>query len=264
MSKYATPQKVIIKEFRIWEKSPTKPLVILLGWLGATTKALQKFHPFYTKRNCDILTIRPQPSHFLWPPKASSFSLELLKYLEEHHLNRPLIIHGFSIGCYMFAMLLVELSKKPEYAHLLQQVQGQVYDSVVVGGLKQMAVGVSNSIHRNGAVRATITTSLMTYFSLTSKVTVENYDKGIEAFKNSPVRAPYLFFYCLTDPMCDPDSLDSVMTSLKGHGYDVNYKCWPKSIHAQHLKNYPEEYEEILENFLDKIGMGVDKTISKL
>lgn len=68
-------------------------------------------------------------------------------------MSRPLLVHAFSIGGYTFAQLLVHVSHdQQKYQEIVNRIKGQVYDSLVIGSLEQMATGkfvqASNSDRR--------------------------------------------------------------------------------------------------------------------
>lgn len=80
---------------------------------------------------------------FLWPRWGLDRSKRLLELLQsERFASRPLLVHAFSIGGYTFAQLLVHVSQDlQKYQELTQRIKGQVFDSLVVGTLENMATG---------------------------------------------------------------------------------------------------------------------------
>lgn len=80
---------------------------------------------------------------FLWPRWGLEHGKKLLELLEsERFVSRPLLIHAFSIGGYTFAQLLIHVSQDTQkYQLLTKRIKGQVYDSLVVGSVENMAIG---------------------------------------------------------------------------------------------------------------------------
>lgn len=81
---------------------------------------------------------------FLWPRWGLEHGKKLLELLEsERFVSRPLLVHAFSIGGYTFAQLLMHVTQDPhKYQSLTKRIKGQVYDSLVVGSLENMAIGM--------------------------------------------------------------------------------------------------------------------------
>lgn len=79
---------------------------------------------------------------------------------------------------------------------------------------------------------------------------MDYYNIGIDAFRNSPVTAPALFFFCENDVMSDPRAVEELIDHLHKGGMEVTAKKWEDSIHAGHLKRHPQEYLSTLDNFL--------------
>lgn len=79
---------------------------------------------------------------------------------------------------------------------------------------------------------------------------MDYFNIGINAFWNSPVRAPTLFFFCENDVMSDPRAMEELIDSWRKDGKEVAAKKWEDSTHAGHLKRHPQEYLSTLDNFL--------------
>lgn len=121
-----------------------KPLLLMLPWLGSRPQAQAKYCDIYFRKGFDVLMVESNVSHFLWPRWGLEYGAQLLQLLEsERFSKRPLVVHAFSIGGYTFAQLLVHVSKDTQrYRGLMDRVRGQIYDSLVVGSIERMAIGV--------------------------------------------------------------------------------------------------------------------------
>ncbi len=91
------------------------------------------------------------------------------------------------------------------------------------------------------------------YFSTFKRQTVDYYDTGADAFLNSPVTAPALFFFCENDVMSDPRAMEEVIDYLRKRGIDVTAKKWEDSTHAGHLKRHPQEYVTTINMFFQSL-----------
>lgn len=235
--------------------SQPKPLLLLLPWLGSKPHALAKYCEIYLRTGFDVLAVETEVERFLWPRWGLEYGGQLLELLEsERFAQRPLLVHAFSIGGYTFAQILIHVAKDPlKYQGLTSRIKGQIYDSLVVGSLERMAIGVSRNLFpRWGPV---VKRASLLYFYMFKRQTVDYFNMGIDAFKKTPVPAPALFFFCNNDALCDPEALEEMLEQWDKLGISVTSKKWVESIHAGHLRAHPQEYMSILKNFLNSLNM---------
>ncbi|XP_013379494.1 uncharacterized protein LOC106150985 [Lingula anatina] len=236
-----------------------RPLVLFFPWMNAKAAAVQKYCDIYHERGMDVLIVSSSAKHFLWPESAGPLAAEVLDYTKKHHIHRPLLIHGLSIGAYFFTVCLMQMIMNPQkYKQLEQQICGQIYDSLTVGSVQRMALGIAKSITNNQTLSSSIKGSILTYFALTHSHTVAQYDKLIALFKEKPHRSPALLFYSLDDPMCDPDSMADIIDTWNKLGMSVTHKCWERSKHAGHLKQHTADYIQTLDTFLRQLTFDIN------
>lgn len=122
----------------------SRPLLLFFAYLGAKPGAVAKYRDLYLDRGMDVLVVRSKAVHFLWPRWGLSYGLEVLKLLEEPQFSRrAVLVHAASIGGYTFTQILTHIALRPkEHAGLTQRVIGHIYDSLVVGTLEHMAIGM--------------------------------------------------------------------------------------------------------------------------
>ncbi|XP_072551088.1 transmembrane protein 53-B isoform X2 [Salminus brasiliensis] len=231
-----------------------RPLLLLLPWLGSKPQAQAKYCEIYLRTGFDVLAVETEVGRFLWPRWGLEYGGQLLELLEsERFSQRPLLVHAFSIGGYTFAQMLVHVAKDPQrYQGFTSRIRGQIYDSLVVGSVERMAIGVSQNLFPRwgGLVKRT---SLL-YFHIFKRQTMDYFNISIDAFWNTSVRAPALFFFCNNDVLCDPKTLEEMVEHWEKQGISVTSKKWEESIHAGHLRAHPQEYMSILENFLYSVN----------
>ncbi|KAI5623834.1 hypothetical protein C0J50_16515 [Silurus asotus] len=235
--------------------SQVKPLLLLLPWLGSRPQAQAKYCEIYFRRGFDVLVVESKVAHFLWPRWGLEHSAEVLQLLESKRFsNRPLLVHAFSIGGYTFAQLLVHVAKNSQRYHgLIERVRGQIYDSLVIGSLEHMAVGVSK--HLFPRLEPVVKRTSLLYFHVFKRQTVDYFNKSIEVFWNTPLTSPALYYFCCNDALCDPKPIQELLEHWKKQGITVTSKKWKESIHAGHLRAHPQEYLSTLEHFLCSINM---------
>ncbi|KAG7264335.1 hypothetical protein CRUP_017913 [Coryphaenoides rupestris] len=93
----------------------TKPLLLMLPWLGSQPQAMAKYCETYFHLGFDVLMVQSNITDFLWPRWGLEKGERILELLHsERFVSRPLLVHAFSIGCYTFCQMLVHVSRDPE------------------------------------------------------------------------------------------------------------------------------------------------------
>ncbi|XP_069567269.1 uncharacterized protein [Brachyistius frenatus] len=147
--------------------------------------------------------------------------------------------------------LLVHMSENTEYEALTRRIKGQVYDSLVVGTVERMSVGIGKVLFpylENLVKRASLL-----YFAVFKRQTVDYFNYSINVFYNTPVTAPALFFSCDNDPLSDPQTVEKVIEYWQKRGMSVTAQKWEDSTHAGHLKRHPQQYLNTLQMFLQSL-----------
>ncbi|XP_051580859.1 uncharacterized protein LOC127456418 isoform X2 [Myxocyprinus asiaticus] len=232
-----------------------KPLLLLMPWLGSRPQAIAKYCDIYFRTGFDVLVVESEVSQFLWPRWGLEYGGHLLELLEsERFCQRPLLVHAFSIGGYTFCQVLIHVAKNTQrYQGLTNRIRGQIYDSLVMGSVEQMAVGLSKTMfpRLEGLVRR----ASLLYFRAFKHQTVDYFNAGIDVFWNTPLTAPALFFFSENDALCDCQTMEKMVEFWRNQGLTVESKKWKKSIHAGHLRTHPQEYMSTLENFVQALNM---------
>ncbi|XP_045893486.1 transmembrane protein 53 isoform X1 [Micropterus dolomieu] len=241
-----------------------KPLMLMLPWLGSRPQAMAKYCEIYFRTGFDVLVVESEVAEFLWPRWGLAHGKRLLELLHsKRFVSRPLLVHAFSIGGYTFAQLLVHVSQDTQkYQALTQRIKGQVYDSLVVGSLETMSVGLGKTIFPRWEILVKEVSLL--YFGMFRRQTVDYFNRGIDTFKNTPVTAPALFFYCENDLLSDPRATEELIDQWRKRGIDITAKKWEDSTHAGHLKRHQQEYLTTLHTFLNSLSIAPLKAKLKL
>lgn len=233
----------------------SRPLLVFFSWLGAPLAAVGKYRDLYMDRGMDFLLVQSNVMHFLWPQWGLEYGLEVLKVLEEPQFSgRPVLVHSCSIGGYTFTQTLTHISQGwNKHTDLAQRVIGHIYDSLVVGTLERMAIGLGRTLVPR--LERFIKNLAMFYFWLFKRHTADFYNTGIQVFHNSPVTAPALFFYSENDPLCDHTDLEKVIDFWRKRGMTVRSRKWKVSKHAAHMRCHPEDYLCTLEKYLNSLDV---------
>ncbi|XP_071357112.1 transmembrane protein 53 isoform X2 [Trachinotus anak] len=230
-----------------------KPLMLMLPWLGSRPQAVAKYCEIYFRTGLDVLVV--ESGEFLWPRWGLDHGKSLLELLQsDRFASRPLLVHAFSIGGYTFSQLLVHVSQDTQkYQSLTKRIKGQVFDSLVVGSLEKMAIGLGKTVFPR--FETLVKNVSMLYFDMFKHQTVDYFNTSIDVFWNTPIPAPALFFFCENDALSDARTLEDLIDYWRKSGINITAKKWENSIHAGHLKTHPQEYLATLDLFLHSLNI---------
>ncbi|XP_031311174.2 transmembrane protein 53-A isoform X2 [Camelus dromedarius] len=236
-----------------------RPLLLLLPWLGAQPAAQAKYLQLYLACGFDVLAVESALSHFLCPRRGLGRAARVLALLRGPGVlaRRPLVVHALSLGGYTFAQMLLLMGQDlGRHSSVAQRLRGHIFDSLVVGSLDHMALGVSQLI-RPQALGPVVKATAMLYFHMCPGCTVRHYEAAVGAFWQPPVKSPTLVFYSHDDPLCDSARLHELLASWQRLGMPVWAQAWETSRHAAHLRQHPLEYCHTLTTFLRRLGLAV-------
>ncbi len=236
-----------------------RPTLLLLSWLKATPRALDRFRHIYASHGFNVVTVRSKPLHFIWPKSSKPLAQEICEYLIKH-TRGPIVVHGLSIGGYIYSScLLYAMEHKEVFDALDSRIRGHIFDSLVAGELKNMAEGVSKGSASYPTTRYVVQKSIMLYFRLAHRHTIPYYNRGIEIFGNMPFRTSILLIYSKIDTMCSNEVMEKFCKTWQDeYGLDVFPKVFDDSDHVFHLRKHPQEYKDALKIFLDKLQIHSD------
>ena len=251
----------------------SQSLVVLFPWLYSTERAVRKYCEIYLERNMEVLVVDVELKHFLWPSHGRAAVRTILDALQRNERTRhrqDVLVHSFSIGSYLYTVLMMEMAKHPDkYALFRDKIRAQVFDSITVGGLDRMSVGVARMVD-NPTAQTLLKVAIRVYLFLTKRHTAEFYDQAVHHFKYKPLNLPSLFLYCENDPMASCDSMRAIISLWTEGGdnfvgnMDVHEKCWEKSVHAGHLKEHTDEYLAVISDFLRHVQLDKTRVKSRL
>ena len=233
-----------------------RPLVLLFDWLFAKPTALKKYCELYHKKEMDVLVINGKLRHFLWPPTGIKLAEHVLDYILNGRSGKDtFLVHAFSIGAYVYTLMMIQASHDEKFRPFRDRVLGQVLDSIVIGSYDNMSSGIASTFTANKTLKNSTLFLMNLYYNSTRKHTRDRYDEFVAHFIHSPIQVPTLVFYALNDPMSDPTALENMLTVWRRDlpPFDVQTKSWAKSVHAAHLKYHERDYKETLEKFIQKV-----------
>ncbi|XP_019766152.1 transmembrane protein 53 isoform X2 [Dendroctonus ponderosae] len=247
-----------INDFKL-EEPQDNPLVVLIAWMMAKKKHTQKYADIWLQKGFDVLCVTVNPWQFLWPVTGTQVvAADILKFLEQNKSYSQMMLHGFSVGGYLWGEVMVQMAhEKERYQQVLDRFAGQVWDSAA--DVTEIHKGVPPAVFPRNKVMANALSKYIIYHMKTfDKVATRHYVRSSQMFHTNMVRAPALFLLSKTDPIGAERSNQRVRENWESMGMKVDWKVFEKSPHVGHFRKYPKEYVAQIYGFLDAVKMNRD------
>ena len=162
--------------------------------------------------------------------------------------SQPIFVHGFSVGGYIYAELLVHTFQNPkEYGDFPGRLCGHIFDSPV--DFTNIPRGVARASTSNVLLQRAIKSSLELYLKLAKKSS-KDYIRASIAWKTNEYRIPTKIIYSVDDPVCEPELIESIVSDWIKRGIDAESESWEKAPHVSVFRNYPEQYTKSVIDFI--------------
>ncbi|XP_066252569.1 transmembrane protein 53 [Euwallacea similis] len=257
-------KNISVVDFKL-EEPQENPLVVLLAWMMAKKKHTHKYANIWMERGFDVLCVTVNPWQFLWPTTGTQVVAgDILKFLDRNESYSNLVLHGFSVGGYLWGEVMVKIAlDKERYQPVIDRFVGQVWDSAA--DLTEIHKGVPAAVFPRNKVMANALTKYILYHLKTfDKVATRHYVRSSQMFHTNMVRAPALFLLSKTDPIGPERSNLRAKENWESMGMKVDWKVFEKSSHVGHFRKYPKEYIAQLNQFMDGLNLGKDVRKQKI
>ncbi|KAL1129953.1 hypothetical protein AAG570_012897 [Ranatra chinensis] len=235
-----------------------RPVVLILAWMLAERKHLQKYSDIYLKRGYDVLTVNVTPWQLIWPLKGVQLVAgEVLNFLSENKEISPLLLHGFSVGGYVWGEVLVKMNQDlPRFKPIIDKIVGQIWDSAA--DITELEKGLPLAMFpKNAILRTTLEKYIGYHLRTFYDTATRHYVRASQMYHTTPVRAPALILVCKTDPVGSITSNLKAKESWDSMGMKTYMKCWEESKHVSHLLLHRNEYLETLNSFLTSLDVAM-------
>lgn len=233
-----------------------RPLLVILSWLLSKRQHIMKFANLYLEQGFDIAVVSLTPWQLVWPVKGSRLvALDLLTFLTRNQNYEQILLHGFSVGGYMWGEVLdfIESDRK-QYGHITDKVVGQVWDSVA--DISELTIGTPRAVFPKNEVLQTMLKKYLEYhMKAFHEQATRYYIRSSQLFHTNVLRCPALFFISRTDPVGTLCSNLRVRDQWESLGVKTYVKIFDKSPHVGHYRHYPKEYVAELYAFLNKLNL---------
>ncbi|GAB6030932.1 hypothetical protein CHUAL_007758 [Chamberlinius hualienensis] len=182
------------------EKSKGKSLAIILNWMLAKRRHVMKFGNFYNNRGLDVLSVSLTPLQLLLPTTGSQVvAANVLDFLADNPQYESVLVHGFSVGGYLYGEMLNKMDQSSKYDGLSQKIVGQVFDSAV--DYYSIPNGLAKAITNNRHIQKWLEMYIRYHMKFFHEISTRHYLRSSDTFHNNPVKAPSLFFFSRDDPV---------------------------------------------------------------
>lgn len=166
-----------------------------------------------------------------------------------------MVIHGFSVGGYMWGECLGHMDKnRAKYQSVVDRIVGQVWDSAA--DITEIPKGVPRAVFpKNKALQNALKNYMNYHLKTFHEAATQHYVRSSQMFHTNYCHAPALFFVSKTDPVGAEASNRRVADSWISNGINLTWKCFDRSPHVGHFMKHRDEYLSYLFNHLRSINM---------
>uniref|UniRef100_A0A182QHZ7 Transmembrane protein 53 n=1 Tax=Anopheles farauti TaxID=69004 RepID=A0A182QHZ7_9DIPT len=241
-----------------------RPLVFIFAWLQASEKHLSKFAEFYLEQGFDVLSVHISPWQLVWPVYGSQkVAADVVKFLTNNDFPEGVVIHGFSVGGYLWGECLVKLSAEPDGRRVLQKIRGQVWDSLA--DITEIPVGVPHAVlPHNPTLQGVLRNYINYHMKLFHEEATQYYVQCTHLFHHEPAPCPALLLVSKTDPVGTETANNRLRGIWDSVGVKTSLKCWDKSPHVGHFHKHRDEYVELLHAHLRTLDLPLYNRKAKL
>ncbi|XP_065089429.1 transmembrane protein 53-like [Ochlerotatus camptorhynchus] len=232
-----------------------KPLVLMLAWLQASEKHLAKYAEFYIEQGFEVLVAHISPWQLMWPVHGSqAVANDIVKFMRNNDLNRGVVLHGFSVGGYLWGECLVKINEDESNKPVLDKIKGQIWDSAA--DITEIPVGVPHAVlPKNPTLQSALRGYITYHLKLFHEEATQYYEKCNNLYFYEPARCPALLLVSKTDPVGTESANKRLMEAWETVGVKTTMKCWDRSPHVGHFHKHREEYIDQLLTHLSTLNI---------
>ncbi|GBM22569.1 hypothetical protein AVEN_183994-1 [Araneus ventricosus] len=234
------------------DSSKKKPLALILAWMLAKETHLEKFRKLYISRGFDVLTVNTAPKDLLFPVSGSQvIAKNVLDYFTSHETYEDIVVHAFSVGCYLMGEMFVQMRKDSEkYKDISSRIRSVILDSFV--DFEGIQIGFSRAVTKYPITIKILEWYVSIHLALMFNVATKHYLTSSKNFHKTPLKCPALVFVSEADKVGSLVGNQMLIDNWQAMGVDVKMKCWKDSKHVSHWHKYQDEYVAEVDKFLSK------------
>lgn len=215
-----------------------------------------KFANIYLDQGFDVAVARITPWQLLWPVNGTQeVAGDVIKFLLNNEYYQKMIIHGFSVGGYLFGECLVHMNKDmKKYQSVADRFVAQIWDSAA--DITEIPVGVPRALFpKNPRLQATLKNYMLYHLKTFHEAATQHYIRANQLYFTNSLRAPALLIVSKTDPVGAESSNRRLADTWNSNGIKVTWKCFDDSPHVMHFMKHREEYLRVLFDHLTSVNL---------
>jgi len=232
-------------------------LAFMFTWLMARENQIDKYRRLYLDRGIDVLTNALTPVDVLRPRVRVRTNAQRIYdyFLSSCDSYQKVVVHAFSGGVYHYSEVVSIMYRNPAiFSQMKGRFKGAIYDSPAdTDGIPS---GVAQAYFlKRPIIRCAAQYFIKTYLNTIGRDVCPTMEEVRDTiFVPNPLNTPILLFYSPNDAILPPNSAKRYVDSWKASGVHFVAKKWEDTEHCKHYVKYPQEYEQILSQFLNTIG----------
>lgn len=229
---------------------PQLILPVLVGWSGASHRALAKYGSLYTGMGLAAMCLRPNMFKLLFSGLGNKLTNRILCSISTAAVDReplPLVLHTFSGAP---TVILPQLTSCL-HRHPNLRLAGVVFDSAPTPFTYKSGTAAALEDYKQGGA------SMVGYWAtfavgVATEALVGRKKQAIDAkaFASPVMDVPQLYLYSETDRITPSSHVEEVMERQREMGRQVRGMKWKESRHVKHLIDHPDDYKRELSDFL--------------
>ena len=233
-----------------------RPLVVILGWSDCKMKTLRSpYSAMLEMKNCTTICVTTS----LWDntmryntkcrTQAMDVKNEMIQLLAKNE-NRPVIFYNFCGGLFLYSHIMKEMDSNTFPG---RNVCGTILDSCPFFPSYDAVTAFKTAFtsSRNNSILTRLLGGILEFYGYIVYATTSTEDDFRHAVENVEVTSPQLFLFSKNDEITSYKRVIDFIKLRKKKGVDVSYKLWDESKHVTHVKYHKEEYEKIVDNFIE-------------
>ncbi|KAK4400192.1 Transmembrane protein 53-A [Sesamum angolense] len=255
------PNSVDVSGVSDCSSAKSRTVVVLLGWLGAKQKHLNKYAEWYTSRGFHAITFTFPMSKVLSYQVGGQAEqdIELLvnhlaEWLEEEH-GKNLVFHTFSNTGWLTYGVILEKFRQQDSA-LAGRIRGCIVDSAPVAAPdpQVFASGFSAAfLKKNSVATKALLLILEKFFGMVLNYPSINrrLSDVLSVLTLEQPSCPQLYIYSSADKVIPAPSVESFIEKQRKSGREVRACDFISTPHVDHFRSDPKLYSSQLTQFLE-------------
>jgi hypothetical protein len=251
------------------DETQQRPLMVIVGWSNSKNKQVAKYSDLFEKQGFTTVSVSCKLYRFamfydtLFAEDTKN-CIDAFDTQRDVNKERRVFFQLFSTpGPAMYVNIMNYYYQyiqghfgtdtyQNEDKNDVANIRGVVFDSPTVAsgnatqfanGMKGNSTNIVTDVIFNWLGRV-----MYAYAVRNSKM----HNHGPEFFRNMPVSIPQLVLFSKADRIAGYQAILDYIKQQRSAGTDVGYRMWEDSTHVLHYRQYPEEYADLVSNFLEQ------------